>query len=412
MRPKLSSLFKTTACAAFFALGCEVAPPDVIVEVPDDGKLGAGPDEAVDPSVAGPFAVGVTTFAVEDPTRLNPLTGAPRRLLLEVWYPAVDASLALPREDYGFEDLLTPEQLAPLGIDPAQEVRIVTNAGRDAEARADQGPYPMVIFSHGNGGIRVQSVFLTVHLASHGYVVVALDHEGNTLSDLFEAGSGLPDDLLAVAQARPADVEVVINEMLTRNETDGGFFSGLIDADEIGITGHSFGGYTSMASAVLDPRIKASAPLAPPNALALAAVGVGAQDTESDTLILAGGRDLTLPFEDNQQSCFDTLPNERRLLLNLVDAGHFTFSDVCVFDLEGVAQLAGIDTQGVLADGCGVDNLDPLRGQALTNTFVTAFFNSILRDSFPSRLLLRELLRGLDPAEVEAQVDLSFSVAP
>ena len=404
-------MLKATA-AALFLMGCEGVPPNVIVEVPDDGKLGAGPDEAVDPSVPGPFAVGVTTFAVDDPTRLNPITGAPRHLILEVWYPSVDSSVSLPREDYGLEDLLTPEQLAPLGIDPLQQARIVTNAGRDAEARADQGPYPMVIFSHGNGGIRVQSVFLTVHLASHGYVVVSLDHEGNTLSDLFDAGSGIPNDLLAVAQDRPADVKVVVDEMLARNEADGNFFSGLIDANEIGITGHSFGGYTSMASAVLDPRIKASAPLAPPNAIALAVVNAAAQNTKIDTFIFAGGKDLTLPFEDNQQSSFDTLPEERRLLLNILDAGHFTFSDICIFDLEGVAQQAGIDTQGVLNDGCGADNIDPARGHALTSTFVTVFFNSVLRDSFPSRLLMRELLGQLDPAEAEAQVDLSFSVTP
>jgi dienelactone hydrolase len=412
MKQNFLSILKTTTSAALFLFGCESAAPNVIVEVPDDGKIGAGPDEAVDPSVPGPFAVGVTTFSVDDPTRVNPVTGAPRHLIIEAWYPAVDSSSTLPREDYGLEDLLTPDQLAPLGIDPAQEARLSTNAGRDAEARFDQGPYPMIIFSHGNGGIRMQSVFLTVHLASHGYVVIALDHEGNTLSDLFDAGSGIPADLLTVAQDRPADVKVVIDEMLRRNEADGDFFKGLIDADEIGITGHSFGGYTSMASAVLDSRIKASAPLAPPNALALAAVGAAAQNTTVDTFIFAGGKDLTLPLEDNQQAAFETLPKKKRLLLDILDAGHFTFSDICVFDLERVAQIAGIDTQGVLNDGCGDENIDPERGHELTNTFVTVFFNSILRDSFPSRLLMRDLLEQLNPLESTAEVDLSFSVAP
>jgi hypothetical protein len=92
--------------------------------------------------------------------------------------------------------------------------------------------------------------------------------------------------------------------------------------------------------------------------------------------------------------------------------GVTTFSDICIFDLERVAQLAGIDTQGVLGDGCGAENIDAERGHVLTNTFVTVFFNSVLRDSFPSRLLMRELLGQLDPAEAEAQVDLSFSVTP
>ena len=45
----------------------------------------------------------------------------------------------------------------------------------------DDGPYPLIVFSHGNGGLGVQSFFLTEYLASHGYVVVCPDHTGNSL---------------------------------------------------------------------------------------------------------------------------------------------------------------------------------------------------------------------------------------
>ena len=42
------------------------------------------------------------------------------------------------------------------------------------------GPWPIILFSHGNQGIKEQSFFLTEHLASHGYLVVAPDHQYNT----------------------------------------------------------------------------------------------------------------------------------------------------------------------------------------------------------------------------------------
>jgi dienelactone hydrolase len=412
MRERQDLMRRWLLCAAGLLVACRAEPiPDPIV--PDDGHIGAGPDEAVDPSVPGPFAVGVSTFTVEDPSRPDPLTNAPRSLTVEVWYPAEESSRALPREEYGIEDLFTEEALSLLGIDPSVlQTRLLTDAARDAAPRPAEGPYPLVIFSHGNGGIRMQSTFLTVHLASHGYVVVAMDHQGNTISDVLLSGSGLPEDILQVARDRPADCSVVIDALLARNQAPGDLLEGLIDPEEIGITGHSFGGFTSLAVSALDPRIDASAPLAPPGSFALAAAAVNPSTIPVDTLILAGGKDQTLPFEEHQQEIFNQLPDGQRLLIDILTAGHFTFSDICIFDLEQIAQSAGIDSQGILDDGCGAENIDPERGHEITNAFVAAFFNASLRDSFPSRLLLRDMLGALDPQEATAEIDLSFPIEP
>ena len=56
------------------------------------------------------------------------------------------------------------------------EGELATSAAADVAFRFDDGPYPVVFFSHGSGGIRMQSTYLTVALASHGYVVVSPDH--------------------------------------------------------------------------------------------------------------------------------------------------------------------------------------------------------------------------------------------
>ncbi len=53
------------------------------------------------------------------------------------------------------------------------------------------GDFPLVIYSHGNGGLRYVSAFLTEHLASHGFVVMAPDHTGNTAST---SSSAPPND--------------------------------------------------------------------------------------------------------------------------------------------------------------------------------------------------------------------------
>src|SRR6266545_1079399 len=93
-----------------------------------------------DPFAAGPFPVGVRTIQAPDPAR-------GRLFPCETWYPA----------DIGDADR---------SARPGEE--------RDAAARP--GAYPLVVYSHYSGGHRRAATFLCTHLASHGYVVAALDH--------------------------------------------------------------------------------------------------------------------------------------------------------------------------------------------------------------------------------------------
>ena len=122
-----------------------------------------------DPFARGPFPVGVRTTTLTDAARGG------RRLPLEVWYPATDA--------HAGQDTVDPTrdryEMLP-GLPSVSQ-----DAVRDAAAR--QGPFPLVAFSHGYGGHRRQSTFLCTHLASHGYVVAAPEHVGNTVLDAMQA---------------------------------------------------------------------------------------------------------------------------------------------------------------------------------------------------------------------------------
>jgi len=97
-----------------------------------------------------------------------------RPLPTEVWYPA--------SEEFRGKDVAEGTrdnyELVP-GLPPGWQ-----EAVRDAEAR--KGPFPLVVFSHGFGGHRRQSTFLCTHLASHGYVVAAVDHTGNTIVEMVQ----------------------------------------------------------------------------------------------------------------------------------------------------------------------------------------------------------------------------------
>ena len=55
----------------------------------------------------------------------------------------------------------------------------------DAPPVAPGGPFPLIVYSHGSSGQRFISAYLTEALAARGYVVVAVDHTGDTAVDQF-----------------------------------------------------------------------------------------------------------------------------------------------------------------------------------------------------------------------------------
>ena len=115
------------------------------------------------------------------------------------------------------------------------------------DAGVDPGErYPLVVFSHGSGGVRFQSWFLLQALASHGYVVVAPDHAGNTALDQL---LGTADPFPVVAANRPRDVSFAIDEVLARAADPSDPLAGAVDPSRVAVVGHSFGGFTALAVA-------------------------------------------------------------------------------------------------------------------------------------------------------------------
>jgi predicted dienelactone hydrolase len=203
-----------------------------------------------DPFARGPFPVAVRTTYLTDAARQ-------RLLPTEIWYPATDAYAG---QDVA-ESTRDAYELLP-GFPSAWQ-----EAVRDAAARP--GSYPLIAFSHGFGGHRRQTTFLCTHFASHGYVVAAPDHSGNTIFDIiqaimaFQSGGELPNPTATVQEfiaARPADIRFMIDRILDGSAGD---LAAHINTDGIGMTGHSFGGWTTLAVAASEPRIRAALPLAP-----------------------------------------------------------------------------------------------------------------------------------------------------
>jgi dienelactone hydrolase len=250
---------------------------------------------AYDPRARGPHPVGVHTTEVARDGRL---------LTVELWYPASERYAGADR-DPGTRDAFSPFPGAPTTWQAAV---------RDAAPRL--GAFPLVVFSHELGGHRRQSTFLCTHLASHGYVVAAADHEGSGTSEVLELARRLQTGevtdplpvLSASAAARPGEMRAVIDAL----------FSGAARAvtrslqrERVAVIGHGIGATAALAAAAGDPRILVTVALAPPGREAPEAAPLAAAFDEGfrrvvPILVLAAERDSVVP-----------LPGVRELLRQL-----------------------------------------------------------------------------------------------
>jgi predicted dienelactone hydrolase len=261
-----------------------------------------------DPFARGPLTVGVRTGAIVDAAR-------DRRLVYEVWYPAAARRGQSERDSFAVPGRATASQ---------------QQAARDAAALA--GPYPLVAFSHSSYGDRRQSSFLTTHLASHGYVVVAADHAGNAASD-FAVRQGTaamtPDELDAyiarIIEDRVPDLRALIDRAI-----DGGMGepSAVVDRDRIGLVGWSFGGWSVLAAPEQDERIAAVVAMAPagssrPLPGIIPATLTFAWSRAIATLVLTGDADRFTPLT-GVRDVFARAPSPKRMfVLRGGDHGHF-----------------------------------------------------------------------------------------
>ncbi|MFO0946110.1 MAG: prolyl oligopeptidase family serine peptidase [Planctomycetota bacterium] len=288
----------------------------------------AGAAEPFDPRQPGPYPVGVTTMTLVDHSRVDPATQGPRTLLTEIWYPATDETKDLPKNQ--FSDFLlrgtNPALNLALQIGFKANVeelnkRFTNLAVRDARVR--EGKFPLILFSHGNGGIRQQSTFLCDYLASHGYVVMSPDHTGNAAVTVVDGKlvTNKPALRAASAEDRPKDLSFLIDCMTQMNKGSDSRFAGKVDLDRIGAAGHSFGGYTVGMVINAEPRIKAIVPLSP--------VFGKRENFTTPVLVILGTEDATIGVKgnDNARAFFEESKGPH-YLVEILDGGHFTFSDM------------------------------------------------------------------------------------
>jgi predicted dienelactone hydrolase len=142
------------------------------------------------PAPTGPHEVGRVSFDWVDPDRVEIYSSNPqdrRELVLWVWYPAA------PDPDAEWAAYL-PEPWAPaghfLGLDAAG---LLSHAVADAAVADDQSTYPVLLLSP-SGFPPLLLAAIAEDLASHGYVVVGVNHTYEASLTAFADGRVIPDE--------------------------------------------------------------------------------------------------------------------------------------------------------------------------------------------------------------------------
>ncbi|HEX7668972.1 MAG TPA: hypothetical protein VF395_05295 [Polyangiaceae bacterium] len=304
-----------------------------------------------DPSVRGPWSVGVRTVKVG-------------RLTAEVLYPAAPGSEAgLPEVTYDIRKWLPPDLQSKVPDAESPQVKpIGGKLFRDVPIDGANGPYPVVIFMHGTSSFRIASGSTNVHWASRGFIVIAADYPGLMLADqLCTAGcactaSGSPD--------YANDIQAQITA-LKSPAGDLAFLGTRPDMSRIALSGHSVGGCTvatlsadSNVQVIIPLSSAAPTPATSPSTLKSTLYVSGMADTVFNYTGPGSLGDIVCPFSNNG-AVTDAYTNSsgppavKKRLMGVTGGGHLLPTDLCQANAQGNNAIQVLHNHMI----CGVDSV-------------------------------------------------------
>ena len=227
------------------------------------------------PTPTGPYKIGTEIRHLIDESRRDPFSdnsGGARELMIQIWYP-VDPSVQGPAAPYRDRRITT--------LWDARFAQVKSHAIIGGQLPQSPSRYSLLLYTPSWSGIRTESTFLVEELASHGYIVVGIDHPYSSRITVFPDGriarrkflgeEDYSSQVVFEAFLKTADQQVEIRardakfvldtlERLNANDPQG-LLTGRLDLTRVGIFGSSFGGTTAAQVCWLDRRFKAGVDL-------------------------------------------------------------------------------------------------------------------------------------------------------
>ncbi|MBI5842657.1 MAG: hypothetical protein HZB19_21410 [Chloroflexi bacterium] len=230
------------------------------------------------PKPGGTYKVGTTSFHLVDDSRKELYSGKdePRRFPIQIWYPAIVESKDKPAPWVTNAEIYAPIlstylSLPSFFLDHLALVK--TPAYQNAQQIPVESALPVILFSHGWNGFNAQNTAQMIELASHGYIVIGVQHTYGAITTIFPDGTVAPNNPSALPEGAPdEEYEIAARKLVDQWAGDlaytldfissGGLKnsvlpSGYFDFSRIGVFGHSTGGGAAIEFCGRDPRCKA-----------------------------------------------------------------------------------------------------------------------------------------------------------
>jgi predicted dienelactone hydrolase len=341
------------------------------------------------PAPNGAYQIGTTSLTLTDESRKELYSGRDesRRFQIQIWYPAMVEADDKPAPWMANSEIFAPTlstylDLPSFFLDHLTLVK--TPAYLDARIANSDKPFPIILFSHGWNGFNAQNTAQMLELASHGYVVVAVQHTYGAITTVFEDGTVGPNNPSALPEGLPKDeYEIAARKLVDQWAGDLGYtldFLGILASDirgsyyskldlkRVGVFGHSTGGGAAIEFCGRDPRCKSVLGLDPfmrPVSIEVLENGVPQPAFFMFSQVWVDDRDsrnneLFHPFYANSKQAVG--------VVSIAGSRHYDFSDLPM--LSPIAPQLGL--KGLINGKQMVE---------IMNTYLPAFFDATLSNT-------------------------------
>jgi dienelactone hydrolase len=331
-----------------------------LVAAPAGARARAIPDHLPPVPHGNPF----TAFAKDGPYKPGVVyQTTPDGDTIVITYP-VDPASTVGKPTYVINLLRwftgSPTAPIPAGLPSNLPTTLATDAYENVPISA-AGPFPVVLFSHGYGGYPEQSSFLTDHLATWGFVVVAPDHRSRDLHAVI-GNTTVP------GQGDIADLTQALAVTRFLNADPGDQFAHKLDLSRVATLGHSAGGGAALTFAAQSKAVRTFVALAP---------APGTLPRHKNGLIMQGASDKVVN-PNGTKRLYASLGTPKELIM-VGKAGHNVFADACTIGAAQGGLTAFVKSlklppsfEAIATDGCSAPDISPPTAWPLIDQAVTA----------------------------------------
>ncbi len=213
------------------------------------------------PKPSGEWSVGTSNLSWDSSDRSG--------IIAKVWYPTdienITPSPYLDKLGQNFSSNIIVNLLLKLIFSNLFLGHVKIPVSIDVTPGKCPDGFPVILFSHGFFGINSLNTFYGLEFASHGFIVISINHPGSSISTMLADGSqiGINADGLAqpellaikVAVDRASDLSIILDRVISLNSNRDSFLYQRINTSKIFAAGHSIGGSASFVACGQDRRI-------------------------------------------------------------------------------------------------------------------------------------------------------------